>query len=238
MVQQLTAEHIRALEAQAVEPTDWIRCAKAWHKLNGYVANDDKKRCLMTAEEDDGALDYPVILAGAWLALLPGEGEPRAQRFIGEYLENCDTFESILEAVSEIAQALAGEHKCCICLCIFDDPVQTTECHHVFCKPCLAADDRGACPTCRTTFPEEGKGDAYKPLRECSRALERQLHSIKVFCPYHKEARGADDAGNEEGGSSSSTALNSMNPSESESNLANAPASKKRKKAAGLNGSA
>ena len=52
---------------------------------------------------------------------------------------------------------------CPICMCALDDPVQTAECHHLFCEPCLSAAGVEACPTCREAFPAGGPG--WKLLR-------------------------------------------------------------------------
>ena len=45
-----------------------------------------------------------------------------------------------------------------ICMCVLDDPVQTAECQHLFCEPCLSAAGVEACPTCREAFPAGGPG--------------------------------------------------------------------------------
>mmetsp|Transcript_79549 Transcript_79549/g.208911 ORF Transcript_79549/g.208911 Transcript_79549/m.208911 type:complete len:386 (-) Transcript_79549:20-1177(-) len=84
------------------------------------------------------------------------------------------------------------DFKCSLCLCILDEPAQTIDCHHVFCEPCLDASGVEACPCCRSAFPAAGKG--WKPLKEVSRALLRQLHSLTVYCPNHREAKREDAA--------------------------------------------
>jgi len=82
--------------------------------------------------------------------------------------------------------------KCPICLCVLYEPVQTAECHHLFCANCLMSSDLAA-------FPAEGPG--WRPLQEVNKVVLRQLHALKVYCPHHREAaKEARDDGGGEGG--------------------------------------
>jgi len=89
--------------------------------------------------------------------------------------------------------------KCPICLCVLYEPVQTAECHHLFCANCLMSSDLAA-------FPAEGPGwsaagPGWKPLQEVNKVVLRQLHALKVYCPHHREAaKEARDDGGGEGG--------------------------------------
>ncbi len=66
--------------------------------------------------------------------------------------------------VHPAAKVLAEEHVCSICHCIYDDPVQLSECHHVFCSGCIERAELEACPECREPYGEP----AWKPLKECT----------------------------------------------------------------------
>mmetsp|Transcript_93682 Transcript_93682/g.200993 ORF Transcript_93682/g.200993 Transcript_93682/m.200993 type:complete len:379 (-) Transcript_93682:119-1255(-) len=72
----------------------------------------------------------------------------------------------------------AEQFICGVCLCILDEPSQTS-CDHIFCESCISP--CLACPTCRTPLTQTDR----RPLRECNKPLMRFMHNLKVLCPYH-----------------------------------------------------
>ncbi|NWR82391.1 TRI25 ligase, partial [Furnarius figulus] len=88
-------------------------------------------------------------------------------------------------ATLETELSLAGleeELTCCICLCVFSNPV-TVPCGHNFCASCLDLTWAGlsegfSCPQCRTTFPNRPK-----------------LHKNTVLCRVVEQLQGRSGAG-------------------------------------------
>ncbi|NXF75812.1 TRI25 ligase, partial [Sclerurus mexicanus] len=77
---------------------------------------------------------------------------------------------------------LEEELTCCICLCVFSNPV-TVPCGHNFCASCLDLSWAGlsegfSCPQCRTTFPSRPK-----------------LHKNTVLCRVVEQLQGRPGAG-------------------------------------------
>ena len=95
----------------------------------------------------------------------------------------------IEDIVHPEAREFASQFTCGVCLCILDEPSQTS-CDHIFCESCVAP--CLACPTCRTPLSEGGR----KPLRECNKVVMRMMHNLKVRCPHHAiaSAEGASSA--------------------------------------------
>ncbi|NXP21176.1 TRI25 ligase, partial [Scytalopus superciliaris] len=91
-------------------------------------------------------------------------------------------------AALESELSLAGleeELTCCICLCVFSNPV-TVPCGHNFCSSCLELSWAGlsegfSCPQCRTTFPSRPK-----------------LHKNTVLCRVVEQLQGRSGAGGKE----------------------------------------
>ncbi|NXG12460.1 TRI25 ligase, partial [Sakesphorus luctuosus] len=91
-------------------------------------------------------------------------------------------------ATLEPELSLAGleeELSCCICLCIFSDPV-TVPCGHNFCASCLeltwaGLSDGFSCPQCRTTF-----------------ATRPKLHKNTVLCRVVEQLQGRSGAKEQE----------------------------------------
>ncbi|NXK95943.1 TRI25 ligase, partial [Formicarius rufipectus] len=91
-------------------------------------------------------------------------------------------------AMLETELNLAGleeELTCCICLCVFSNPV-TVPCGHNFCASCLELTWAGlsgdfSCPQCRTTFSSRPK-----------------LHKNTVLCRVVEQLQGRSGAGGQE----------------------------------------
>lgn len=67
---------------------------------------------------------------------------------------------------------------------IWNEPVQSKSCHHIFCKPCVldVPNQSDTCPVCR----EHVSVDGFEPLQKCNRHALRRLNKLDVLCPFHK----------------------------------------------------
>lgn len=74
----------------------------------------------------------------------------------------------------------AKEFECSVCLGIWHDPVQTAECHHIFCRGCVQ--QLRSCPTCRSNFEPK----SLQPLQKTCQHLVRVLNKLPVLCPFRK----------------------------------------------------
>eukprot|EP00421_Protoceratium_reticulatum_P009845 CAMPEP_0168358620 /NCGR_PEP_ID=MMETSP0228-20121227/1214_1 /TAXON_ID=133427 /ORGANISM="Protoceratium reticulatum, Strain CCCM 535 (=CCMP 1889)" /LENGTH=377 /DNA_ID=CAMNT_0008371211 /DNA_START=34 /DNA_END=1167 /DNA_ORIENTATION=- len=82
---------------------------------------------------------------------------------------------TIDDIVNPEAAKHAKQFECSICCSIWDDPVETTCCEHMFCRTCIGR--CSSCPICRVPF-------GNSPVKECSKAVLRMLNTVDVHCPY------------------------------------------------------
>lgn len=86
-----------------------------------------------------------------------------------------------------------GECEDCVCsVChgIWNDPVQTVNCQHIFCKSCVLdlPNPMTICPICRENVPLGG----FVDLQIANKPVLRRLNNLPVLCPYHKPKPAAE----------------------------------------------
>ncbi|CAD7923067.1 unnamed protein product [Amoebophrya sp. A120] len=89
----------------------------------------------------------------------------------------------------------ADEFKCAVCYSLWDNPVQTPDCSHIFCKTCV--EDQLACPTCRMPF---GGDKRPTPLQQSNPFVLRQVNAVQVICPNSRRQPDSGDAEGSAGG--------------------------------------
>ena len=94
----------------------------------------------------------------------------------------------IEDIVHESARESAKAFECSVCLCLWDEPVQTP-CHHIYCKDCVAP--VMACPLCKLSFGGKTGAVVCQPLTTANQFVARMFHNVEVVCPNHGGGDGA-----------------------------------------------
>ena len=89
--------------------------------------------------------------------------------------------------VGLFVDAIPSDCVCTICSEVLEDPLETQNCQHAFCKSCITTwlTTHSTCPLCR-----QGIG-GHSGLRQLHRIWREKLYSLKVRCCFH--SNGCDD---------------------------------------------
>lgn len=95
----------------------------------------------------------------------------------GRFVSNLETTPIVPVDEKSVSECF----NCVICLAVMVQPVeiQVTDCHHLYCRSCLAGTRDNKCPACTRTF----QSNQVVSLQECNTSMFRLYAATRVYCP-------------------------------------------------------